>query len=270
MHPTICTIGPLTVYSYGLMLVIAFLIASHLASRQARVEGIDPEFVLSVCFRSFIAGIIGARVLFVISHAGHYLENPLEILRLTQGGLSVFGGLIAGIVTAFAVVRSRRLSWRRVLDLLLPFAALGQAIGRVGCYLNGCCYGKEAVWGVVFPGEPHARIPTQLIASFLLVCIFVLLRLLQDRPHAAGSIACWYFILYGAKRFFVESLRADNALIFDGMTLYHVMSAGCIVIGIVSLMRMRVSKVHTRPYPLSGTSRNGQCAPVRKGRRSKE
>lgn len=245
MHPTICHLGPLTVYSYGLMLVIAFLVASHLASRQARVEGFDPELIFSLCFRSFIAGIIGARALFVASHAGHYLENPVEIVMFTQGGLSIFGGLIAGIVTAFAVVRSRRLSWQRVLDLLLPFVALGQAFGRVGCYLNGCCYGKEVWWGVVFPGEPYARIPTQLIASFLLVCIFVALRFLQDRPHAAGSITCWYLILYGAKRFFVESLRADNAQIIGGFTLYHVMSVVFVATGVLGLLWLGNVKKNT-------------------------
>jgi phosphatidylglycerol---prolipoprotein diacylglyceryl transferase len=239
MHPTICTIGPLTVYSYGLMLVIAFLVASSLAGAQARVSGIDPETILSLSFRSFLAGIIGARTLFVLSHAGYYLEHPLEIIMLAQGGLSIFGGLIAGIAFAVLFIRSRKLSVYRVLDLLLPFVALGQSIGRIGCFFNGCCYGKASALGVMFPGESVARIPTQIYSSLLLLVIFVILRFLQDSPHKTGSIVYWYLFLYGTKRFFIESLRADNPLFIDGMTLYHVMSIMFFVVGIAGLLLLK-------------------------------
>lgn len=239
MHPTICAIGPFTVYSYGLMLAVAFLLASSLAGAQARAWRMDPEIIFSLSFWSFLTGIIGARALFVISHAPYYLEHPRETMLLTHGGLSIFGGLIAGVACAILYIRSKKLSALRVLDLLMPFLALGQAIGRIGCFLNGCCYGRETAAGIMFPGESVARIPTQIYSSFALLGIFVILRILQDRPHATGSIVWWYLVLYGIKRFIIESFRADNPPVIGWMTLYHVMSIAFILVGIVGLVCLK-------------------------------
>ena len=102
MFPIICAIGPFKIYSYGLMLAVSFLLAVTLAKIRAKKEGIDPELIFNFSFFSFIFGIVGARIFYVIENAGYYLREPLEILMLQYGGLSWFGGLIVGVIFGVA------------------------------------------------------------------------------------------------------------------------------------------------------------------------
>ena len=185
MHPTICTIGPLTIYSYGFMLAWAFALSMSLAGFRAKKENIDPEIVFNFSFFVLIAGILGARIFYVIEHFDFYRSNPLEIIMLQHGGLSFFGGLFLGTISGIAYLKVKKIGIYKILDLIAPFAALAQAIGRIGCFLNGCCGGKE-----------DALIPVQLAASMLLILIFIILRFLQDRPHKAGQVFYSYLFLY--------------------------------------------------------------------------
>ena len=132
MHPQICKIGPFTVYSYGFMLAVAFVVSSGLARMQAKRQQINPDTIFNFLFLAFISGVIGARIFYIIENLGYYIKNPLEIIMLQQGGLSWFGGLIAGVFLGVTYLRNKKLSVYRVLDLVSPYLALGQAIGRVG------------------------------------------------------------------------------------------------------------------------------------------
>ncbi|MFA5145522.1 MAG: prolipoprotein diacylglyceryl transferase [Candidatus Omnitrophota bacterium] len=224
MHPEICQIGPFTIYSYGLMLVAAFAVSCALAVSAAKKNNVNPDAIFNLLFVAFVAGVIGARSFYVIENLGYYARNPLEIIMLQRGGLSWFGGLILATFAGWLYLRNKNLPAYKILDLIAPFIALAQAIGRIGCLLNGCCFGKESSFGLYFPIYKTVLIPTQLYSSLLLVFIFVILRLMQGRPHKEGQIFFAYLLLYSVKRFFIEFWRADNEIIFAGLTLFQVIS----------------------------------------------
>ncbi len=224
MLPEICRIGPFTVFSYGLMLVLAFFAAAFLARRQAIKEKVSPEKIFDLCFFVFIFGLIGARVFYVFYDFGFYLRHPLELIMLLHGGMAWFGGLIFGIAAAIIFIKKNKLGLFKILDLLVPFVALAQAIGRIGCLLNGCCYGRPSEFGIYFKVFDQALIPIQLYSSLLLLLIFLVLRFIQNRKHALGQVFCAYLFLYSIKRFFIEYFRNDSPRIFYGLTLFQVLS----------------------------------------------
>lgn len=239
MYPIICKIGQVTVYSYGLMLVIAFAAASGLACRYAKLKGINPDIVFNLLFVGFIFGIIGARAFYVFENLGYYKNNPLEIIMLNKGGLSWFGGLILGIGAGLAYLKKKKLAILKMLDLIIPFVALAQAIGRIGCLLNGCCFGKNAGFGIYFHVHNAVLIPTQLYSSLILVLIFIILRFIQDRPHKQGQVFFTYLLLYSIKRFSIEFLRADNPVIFLGLTLFQLMSIFIFCVAVAKLILIK-------------------------------
>jgi phosphatidylglycerol:prolipoprotein diacylglycerol transferase len=223
MYPEICKIGPFTIYSYGLMLVVAFFVSVNLASRQAKKESVNPELVFNTAFIAFISGVAGARLLYLAHNLKHYLNNPLEMIMLQHGGLSWFGGLIAGSLAAAAYLKRKNLAVYKFLDLIVPFLALAQAIGRIGCLLNGCCFGKTVI-------------PIQAYSSLLLIIIFMILRFFQERPHKEGAIFFAYLLLYSIKRFFVEFWRLDNEIIFLNLTLFQVISVMLFIFAFLKLI----------------------------------
>jgi phosphatidylglycerol---prolipoprotein diacylglyceryl transferase len=241
MHPVVCGIGNFTIYSYGLMLAIAFLISSNLVVSCARRENIDVEMIFGFCFMVFISGVIGARILYVVENAAYYLKNPIEMIMLAHGGLSWFGGLILSVICGMVYLSRKGLPIYRVLDLISPFVALGQAIGRIGCLLNGCCYGKVSSFGIYFKSQEATLIPTQLYSSLALIFIFIILRALQDRPHKQGEIFFMYLLLYSIKRFFIEFWRADNEIIWFGLTLFQFISILIFCLAVFKLVSIKKS-----------------------------
>ncbi|MBC8436424.1 MAG: prolipoprotein diacylglyceryl transferase [Candidatus Omnitrophica bacterium] len=243
MYPVICKIGPFTVYSYGLMLALAVIVASSLAARRARGEGINPDIIFNLCFIAVISGILGARIFYVIENLGYYLDNPAEIIMLQHGGLSWFGGMAFGTILAAVYLKNKKLSFYKILDLLSPFIALGHSIGRVGCLLNGCCFGKPWALGIYFPAEGRTLIPVQIYASLILVLIFLFLRQLQDRPHKDGQIFYAYLLLYSFARFFIEFLRGDHQTLFVGLTLFQFISLAIFCLSVVMLLICRNTRL---------------------------
>ena len=241
MYPEIYQIGPFTIYSYGSMLVLAFLISSALARSQARRQNINPGIIFNLAFIVFIWGILGARLLYVIENINYYLKNPSETIMLQHGGLSWFGGLILGVVSGIIYLKRKNLKVYTILDLVIPFVAIAQAIGRIGCLLNGCCFGKISKFGLYFDTHKLILIPTQIYSSLILIFIFIILRFLQDRPHREGNIFFTYLLLYSVKRFFIEFWRADNEVIFFRLTLFQIIS---IVIFCLALIKLALKPRH--------------------------
>ncbi|MFA5090153.1 MAG: prolipoprotein diacylglyceryl transferase [Candidatus Omnitrophota bacterium] len=239
MHPEICRIGPFTIYAYGLMLAVAFITASYLAASRGRKEGIKAEFVFNLAFVVFIFGIIGARILYILQHYRYYLDYPLEMFMLQRGGLSLFGGIIAGCTAGAFYLRKKGLPVYKILDLMVPFVALAQAIGRIGCFLNGCCYGRHWQFGFYFPVHQDTLIPTQLYSSLGMVLIFIILRLMQDAPHKQGEVFYMYLFLYSIKRFLIEFWRADNPGIIFGLTIFHFMSMALFIFSLLKLILLK-------------------------------
>jgi len=242
MLPDICQIGPFTVYSYGLMLVLAFFISTKLASLEAKRQGLDPQLVFNLCFYVFIFGIIGARIFYILSNLSFYLRNPLEIFMLQHGGMAWFGSVISGSISTIFFIKKNKLNLLKTFDLLAPFIALGQAIGRIGCFLNGCCYGSPSEWGIYFKVPGQTLIPTQLYSSLLLLTIFFILRFIQNKRPAVGTIIASYLFLYSLKRFFIEFLRNDSPRIFYGLTIFQLLSAGLFLISLFLFARIFYNK----------------------------
>lgn len=226
MHPIICSIGPFNIYSYGLMLAIAFIVCTWLMSRDAKPLGISAEIVSDFMFFIVIFGIIGARLFFVLLNLDFFIGRPLEILFIQNGGLAWQGGLVLGTAAGLLFVKKRKLNLCILLDLCAPYVALGESIGRVGCLLNGCCYGKPLSWGLYFSSH-HARLhPTQIYSSLGLLAIFLILKWYQKYSQYSGRTFVLYLVLASVLRFFIEFFRADHTEIFWGLSIYQLICLG--------------------------------------------
>lgn len=241
MYPVIAKIGPLYVYSYGLMVALGFAVATFLVYRNAGRFGIDKEKVIDLGIVMLLGGIVGARITYIALNIRYYAINPLEMINLTKGGLIWYGAFIFGMISAAWFLRRKKISFWEAADLFAPYIALAQAFGRMGCLLNGCCYGSIApssfMLGVVFPEESVLRYPTQLFSVMALLAIFAILRAWQDRRHFAGEIFLGYGILYSLKRFTVEFFRGDYAKIFYGLTISQLLSIAIFVICAIILTK---------------------------------
>lgn len=243
MHPIIYSVGPFTIYSYGLMLALAFVVSFTLAGLQARSQDIDPDLIFNLSFVMVIFGIIGARIFYVATNLKYFIENPLEIIMLQHGGLSWFGSLILGSLSAVVYIKNKKLSLYKILDFVAPFVALGQAIGRIGCLLNGCCFGRVSQFGFYFPVHDQVLIPTQAYSSLMLIFIFICLRALQERTQRPGEIFFLYLLLYALKRFLVEFWRADNPQILFNLTLFQILSVIIFLVALIKLTLIKKRKI---------------------------
>lgn len=239
MFSEVCKIGPFTVYSYGLALAFAFLASSALARLEAKKQHINPDYVFNLVFICFFSGIIGARIFYVIQNFGGYMSNPLEIIMLQHGGLSWIGGLTLAVIAGILYLKKKKMPVFNTLDLLAPFVAFGQAIGRVGCLLNGCCFGKVSESGIYFPAHKQVLIPTQIYSSLMLIFIFIILRSMQARPHKQGEIFFAYLLMYSIKRFFIEFWRGDSMIMFLGLSLFQITSIIVFCIAVFGLILIR-------------------------------
>ena len=230
-------------------MVAGFLLAVTLAKAQAKRFGCEPEFVFNFTFIVFIFGIIGARIFFIVDHLGYYAQNPIEIIMLQHGGLAWFGGMFGGCVSAVVYVRrARQTSLYSMLDLLSPFVALAQAVGRIGCYLNGCCYGQPTTrpWGVHFPPDSYvsrmfgdqALHPAQLYSSATGLAIMAILLLADRKRRPEGRLFGIYLLLDSAGRFILDFYRSyeANAYIVRGLTVNQIICIGLAILGVAALL----------------------------------
>lgn len=222
MYPILFHFGFITIYSYGLMVAIAFLVSAFLLSQYAARLGLHKEFFWNLSFWMLWGGILGGRILYIILNLGYFIENPLELIMLWHGGLVWYGGFAGGLIAGALYIKSHQASLLDTLDIIMPFVALGHSIGRIGCFLNGCCYG---------PAE--LIVPSQIFSSLSLLGIFIALRLLQERPHPQGSIVAAYLLIASLERFVEEFLRNDSARSFWGLTIFQVISVGIFIIAIL-------------------------------------
>lgn len=239
MHPILFRLGPLTIHTYGVLLAIAVLVALQLAARQAPRIGLEPNRLIDFCLWMVVGGLLGARLVYILQNWPTYRDAPWELIRIDHGGLVFYGGLIGGVATGLALKRRWRMPGWATADLLLPYLALAQAIGRVGCFFNGCCYGEptRGPLGVTFPGTDIARHPTQLYeAVFLFVFSTWLIR--RGRGETApGTQVGWYALGYGLWRFAVEFLRGDNPAWMGPFTFSQVISLPLAAFGAWLLLR---------------------------------
>ena len=228
MYPILFQLGSFYIYAYGFFIVMGFFVATALAVLKIRKSDIRISFESGVdlFFYTVLSAVVGSRILFVLINFDDYRQNPLKIFKLWEGGLVFYGGLILAAMVALLYMRRHRLPVWKLADLISPLIALGLFFGRTGCFLAGCCYGKETAlpWGVVFRNpESLARLnvplhPTQLYDAANGLAIFFFLNWMQKRKAFDGQIFWLFLFLYSIARFFIEIFRGDpRGFLFGGL-----------------------------------------------------
>lgn len=218
MLPELFSIGPFTVYSYGLMTAIGIIAAITLGEHEAKRSGVGEDgYILGLGLAAVIGGYAASKLLFWFTVLPQILADPAIIKEYLTNGFVVFGGLIGGVLTAYLYCKKKKTDFWKTFDLAVPCVALAQAIGRIGCFLAGCCYGKEtnSVCGVVFQESFYAPsgvklFPIQLVSSGLDFLNFVFLFWLWRKAGLKnGMVGAAYVITYSVGRFFLEYFRGD-------------------------------------------------------------
>ena len=219
MHPIIFQIGSFSLRSYGLMAMFGFLTAWVLMRINRRFAGLSDDQASNLLLIAMITGLLGARIFYVVMFFEHYRDNYLRMLRIDQGGLVFYGGFILAFFSVIAYSKWRKLDIVRVLDVFAPAMAGAHAWGRIGCFLNGCCYGSPTTsfLGVSYPANsapalahPGAKLhPVQLYetAENLAACVLFMYLVRKGRRGTAMSA---YLAVYGVCRFINEFFRGDN------------------------------------------------------------
>lgn len=234
MYPKLFQIGPLTIYSYGVLLVVALLVSISLAARLAESDGIDRKRAWDLGFVIVLSGIVGAKLLLVLANLDEFVQQPSRLwsIEFLQSGGVYYGGLLGAVLGAVIfAMKNPDLKFWRLADAAAPAIALGQSIGRLGCFAAGCDYGKPAdvPWAVTFTdsfahefvGVPiHTPLhPSQLYESAAALILFAFLYWAYRNRQFVGQTFCLYLICYGVTRFFLEFYRGDasRGFVFDGL-----------------------------------------------------
>lgn len=252
MYPKLIEVGSFFLPTYGVLLAVAFLTALWLAARLGRQVGIPNDRIMDVGLYSAIAGIAGGKLGMFLFDWNYYASHPDQVLTwstLQAAGVFQTGFLLALIVAVW-YMRRRRMPVLRTADVLSPGVALGHAVGRLGCFAAGCCWGAEThlPWAVTFRNpESHDRFgtplnvplhPTQLYESFAEFVIMAYLISAFKKPHRDGKIFGLYLVLYSLVRFLVEFVRYHEQDLVAGLSLTQWISLGTGIAGVVLLARL--------------------------------
>jgi phosphatidylglycerol:prolipoprotein diacylglycerol transferase len=256
MYPVLFKIGPLTLYSLGLLWALAAFVAAWILRLELKRYGYNPELAASIVLAGAIAGLIGARFLFILEEWDSFKHAPASFL-VTGAGFSWYGGLLGGGLAASWVFKRHRVPLPKAADISAPALALGYGIGRIGCFLAGdATWGKvtDVPWAMAFPNAiagwvdpvtgapypPGVRVhPTQLYEFIQSLIVFSILWILRSRRHPDGTIFSLYLVLAGSMRFIVEFWRA-NPIVGFGMTEYQWISLTLILLGTYLLFRQTI------------------------------
>lgn len=240
MHPVLIKVGHLSIYSWGFMLAIAMLVAIWGVSRLFKQEGYDEDIVLDMVIIMIISGLIGARVAYItIMEWQDFLNQPLIFFDFRSGGLIWYGGFIGGFLGYVAYIWKKGLSFWKISDFYAPYLAMGYAIVRIGCFLNGCCVGNvtSSKWGLIFPAVDHFyRYPTQLYSSAVNLLLFIALMILFPRRKFPGQVFLVYLIGYSVYRFTVEFFRF-NIYFYGPFSIAQVFSIFLFITGVILYLR---------------------------------
>jgi phosphatidylglycerol:prolipoprotein diacylglycerol transferase len=265
VHPVLFQIGGITIKSYGVAIALAFLVGILLAAWRAKREKLNPNDFLDIGFIIVVSSIVGARIFYILFNVHFYIDNAAMIIRIWEGGLIFYGGLLCAAVASILYMRFKKIPVWYGTDIIAPSVALGYAITRVGCFLNGCCYGKvcDLPWGVsgwapytgawryvdaqdpqvfttrLLGGEMPDFIklhPTQLYAAGISLIFFVVLLILWRKRIFDGMVFWSYVGLYSLYRFGIEFVRADNEEFFLGLTVPQLMSVAAFVVAVIALV----------------------------------
>lgn len=216
MKNELLSIGPFTIYGYGLMIGIGIIAAYLTAESRAKKLKLDPDKIFGLVIWCLIFGYLGSKILFCITVIDKIIADPPYILHSLQNGWVVYGGLIGGIIGGCLYCRHKKVNFMSYFDLAVPSVALAQGFGRIGCFLAGCCYGRptDGPLGITFTHSDFAPngvslIPTQEISSLLNFLNFFVLINIAKKKKAEGQVGGFYLIFYSIGRFILEFYRGD-------------------------------------------------------------
>lgn len=261
MYPELFRIGPVTINSYGLMLALAFIVGIYLAIKKGEKRGIDSNTIVNLAFIVMISAIVGSRLFYVLFHLeefrGRWAYTFLPIQAdgtIGLGGLIFLGGFLGALLSGAIYIHVKKLSFRKIVDSVAPSLALGLFFGRIGCFLNGCCFGKacDLPWAVTFPPNSPAGYqmmdasihPTQLYSSFYGLLIFIILMMLDRKERFDGFLFGVFLILYGIARFTVDFFRfyENQMFLVDGIGFNQIVSFLLVIAGALLLYPKREKK----------------------------
>jgi phosphatidylglycerol:prolipoprotein diacylglycerol transferase len=234
-------LGPLPLHTYGVLMAAAFLLALWVVARQARRDGLDSQRTGDLAIYALIGGLVGARVMLLITEWRYFRDQPAELSSLLTSGGVFYGGFLGALPVAIWYMRRHALPAWRTADVLAPAVALGQAVGRLGCFAAGCCFGLPAQvpWAVTFTsleaqrnvGTPLdvALHPSQLYESAACLVIFAALLWLARRKGFHGQVVLAYVTLYATARYGIEMFRGDEARGVVQLSMGHSISTSQMV-----------------------------------------
>lgn len=246
MYPILFQIGSFKIHTYGVFIALGFLTGIILALREAKRVGEAPEKILDLAFYLIIAAIVGSRLLYIVLNYRYYIENPLEMVKIWSGGLVFYGGFLLALIVGIWYIRKNHLLLWKTVDVFAPSIAIGQAIGRLGCFSAGCCYGKETTlpWAVTFSNpECLANLgvplhPTQLYSSLNALFIFLILTVIKRFKKFDGLLIWLYVLLYSITRSVIEIFRGDDRGGFMFQETLSVSQFIGIILGITSVFML--------------------------------
>lgn len=247
--------GGVKIYTYGVLVALGFVLGIWWTIREGKRVGIRSEFVLDLAFYIIIAALVGSRILYIFIDWKRYVEHPVDVIKIWEGGLVFYGGFIGAVLTSVYYIRKHNQGFLRVADIFMPGLALGHSVGRLGCFAAGCCYGRPADagswWSVIFPSNPYSLAPagvpivaSQVLESATAFLIFLVLAFFSRRKKFDGEIFLLYLILYSVSRSYLETLRGDSV---QGFLIPHVLSTSqAISIVLVILAGIIYYRVHSK------------------------
>ena len=246
MHPILFKIGPITIYTYGVMVALGIFFGSLVLVKLAEREGIPREDVVDTAFWSIVAGFVGARLFFFIYNP-EYLKPWYRIFFIWEGGLVWYGGVVFGALTAIYFIKKRKIPVWKFADVVSIALSVGLGFGRIGCTMAGCCYGKEchAPFALVFT-NPHSAAPlnvplwpTEPVSAAANFLIALVLYLLYRKRKVPGEVFGFYLILYGTFRFLIEFVRATPKEILGTFSNNQIISIIMVAAGIAIVIYRR-------------------------------
>ena len=267
MHPILFDLGGFTIYAYGVLLAAAYLLGLQFALMLARARGLDGQRVMDLGIWIIISALVGAKLLLLIVDFRQFTDDPRQLLALARSGGVFYGGLIAAVVVALLYLRRHKLPLWTTTDVFAPGIALGHVVGRLGCLMAGCCFGRptSVPWAITFH-DPAAMAnvgtplgvplhPTQLYEAGAEALILVFLLAFERRAprQARGALSVlskggrpfpgrtfWsYMLLYGISRFIVEFYRGDSrGMVFNVLSTSQFVSVILVPLSIVMLVML--------------------------------
>ncbi|MFY9902799.1 MAG: prolipoprotein diacylglyceryl transferase, partial [Trichococcus sp.] len=238
LNPVALSFGGLEIRWYGVIIAIGILIAMTLATKEAENKGLDPDFIVDMMFWTIPLGIIGARIYYVLFELDYYLQNPGEIIQIWNGGIAIYGALIAGILTIYWYTKRKGISFALTMDILAPAVLIAQSIGRWGNFMNQEAHGEEVsrafLENLFLPKFIIEQMningiyyhPTFLYESLWSLAGFVLILFLRRKGQLlrVGEVMFTYVMWYSFGRFFIEGMRTDSLYLFGPIRVSQALS----------------------------------------------